>query len=349
MSYKDFVDIRIQLNKGQFEVGDRISGKIHVKNNSPVLLKLENIKLKLILKHRGRGETDVIELGHFLIHQFKTIAKGATISADFEFDPIYNVSYNGKNISQAIVIKTKVDIAKESEKMLRDEKLSGFKIGGYLRGVFRPDFYDEKIVAVVRGKRNYQINSAKGVLRPGLKVALIVMVVTLILSIILGANMNKISQVPEYQYIAPGFFVLMLIIIYFWKISPSLAIGKIGYELKNLEGNFYEVNLNFEKRSEVLQSIIYQIIAVEKVTYDNGSSRSTATHTFYKGPEKTIVAKGRKLVHQAELPNRSLPVSIDNGDFEVNWYFKITAETKSNMTLKSRGEIFVGYEKEKDS
>lgn len=347
MSYKDFVDINVQFDQGQYKVGEPISGVIHVKNNSPVLLKLESVKLQLILKHSGRGETDIIKLDHFLIHEFKSISKGATISSEFQFKPVYNVSYNGENVSQAIMVKTKVDIAKESEKILRNEKLSDFKIGGYLRGVFKPDFYDEAPINIVREDTNYHINSARGALRPGMKIAMIILLVALILSIVLGANINKFSNTPESIYIAPGLFGLVLLIVYFLKIGPSLAIGKIDFHLKNLEGNFYEVNLNFQKRAENIQEIIFQIIAIEKVTYDNGSNRSTATDTFYRGPEETITARGRKLVQKAELPNKSLPISIDNGDFEINWYFRIEVVTKNNITLKSRGEIQIGYEKNK--
>lgn len=348
MSYKDFVLINVTVDKKAYHVNEPISGKVRIKNNSPIQLKLENIQLRLLLKHHGRGETDSSVMHRFTIHDYKSLSIGQVITCDFEFPRAGNVSFVGKNMTQSIIIQTKVDITKESERALRNEKISNFKIVGYIKGVFRPDFYDEEPVKVVRGDVNYHLGSASGVIRPGIKKSLITLGVALVACSVLGGFLYNMSKDPLALYLALGLFAIVAAVVYFLKLGPYLSIGKIDFQLKNLEGNFYEVNLDFEKRSYEIESISYQILARESVTYNNGSSRTTVRHTLYKSKESTIPSKGRKLVHKADLPSKSLPITIDNNDFKVDWFFNIKVVTRGNKTVEGRSKFILTFEKPKE-
>jgi len=344
MSYKDFVDIQVKLDKKQFSIGEPIIGELFIKNNSPIQLNLDTIDIKLILKHQGKGETDTIVLDNHIIREYNSLSRNETISSKFEFKPIYNVTYNGHNVTQSILINTKVDINKESEKLLRDEKLSNFKIGGFLRGVFKPDFYNDTPIIIVKGEANYQISKAKGSIKPGLKFAITAFIISAIICVILSFIAHSYAMNVEFFYGIIALFLLAFGVIYYLKLSPYLSIGKIDFELKNLEGNLYEVHLTTEKRTNIIKEISHQIIAKELVTYDNGSSRSTARHTLYGSPANIIKGRAKKLIDEANFPTKSLPITILNNDFEIRWLFTLKIITKTNLKLKGESKINISYE-----
>ena len=346
MSYKDFVNINVKLDKQQFSLNEPIIGEVLIQNKSQIQLDLESIQLKLILKHQGKGETDIIELDSHVNRDYKILSRNETVTIKFNFKPVNYVTYNGYNVAQTVLIHTKVDIKKESEKLLRNEKLSDFKIGGYLSGVFMPDFYNETPITVIRGETDYQITHAKGNVKPGLRSSLIALGVGLILCTILGViAYNKFSS-KEFLYGIIGCYLLLILLVYYLKLGPYLSIGRIDFDLKNLEGNLYEVNLVLEKRTSIIKEISYQLIGKELVTYDNGSSRSTATHTFYKSPINTIKGRMKKLIDESGLPTKSLPTSINNNDFEIRWIFKLKVLTKANLKLNGTAKIEIAYEKD---
>ncbi|KAB1155393.1 hypothetical protein F7018_13045 [Tenacibaculum aiptasiae] len=342
MSYKNFVDIKVSFDKEQFHANENINGDILVRNNSPIDLELENIQIQLALKHQGKGETDEIIIENNTIDEFKRITRGQTISFKFMFNPAYNVSFNGHNVTQSILIKTKVDIKKESEKLLRDEKLSDFKIGGYLKGLFSPDFYNETPVTLIKGNTNYLFEKSNGNIKAGIKRARNILLVGLIASVILSiffySNIEKIEVI--YTFLA--LYALLFIGVYYYKIGPSQKVGLINYSLNSLNENSYEANLKLEKRSNIIKEINCQLIGKEKVTYNNGSSRSTATRVFFKGTKHKITPRN-VLTYQSEFPEKSLPISINNNDFEIIWYYSIEVLTKNNIRIKGEDSILINY------
>lgn len=346
MNYKDLVSINIRLDNTQYKINQPIIGVLKVTNNSQVRLELDSIKLDLLLKHKGKGETDSIILESTIIKDYKSINVNETISLEFSFNPVNNVSYNGYNVTQAILLKTKVDINKETEKLLRNNKLSKLKIGSFFRGVFKPDFYDEALIEVVKGDANYKINSATGILKPGKSIALKIIGISFLISLIGGVILYKnFDNKTEIIYEVIALFLTILVVTYFYKLGPSLKIGNIKFKLNNIEGNFYEAVLNFEKRNQSIKEISTQLIGLEKVTYDNGSSRSTATHTFYESKPHIIKRFGSSIREEIGLPIASLPISINNNDFEILWKFKIVALTKNNLKLSGSSNIDIGLEK----
>jgi len=346
MNYKDLVSINIRLDNTDYNINQPIQGVLEVTNNSQIRLELDSIKLDLILQHKGKGETDAIILESTIIHDFKSINSKQAVSSEFSFNPVYNVSYNGYNVSQAIILKTKVDINKETEKLLRNNKLSKLKIGSFFRGVFKPDFYDEVLIKVIKGNANYKINSASGSLEPGKSTALTIIGISFIVCLIGGFLLHKnFDNKTEIIYGVIALFLAIFTFTYFYKLGPSLKVGNIKFKLNNIEGNFYEAVLNFEKRNQSIKEISAQLIGVEKVTYDNGSSRSTATHTFYESKPHIIKSFGSSIREEIELPSDSLPISIENNDFEILWKFKIIALTKNNLKLSGSSNIKIGFEK----
>jgi hypothetical protein len=346
MNYKDLVSINIKIDDTEYYINQPITGVLEVTNNSQIRLDLESIKLELLLKHKGKGETDSIILESTTIKNYKSINVNETVASEFSFKPANNVSYNGYNVTQAILLKTKVDINKETEKLLRNSKLSKLKIGSFFRGVFKPDFYDEELLKVVKGDVDYKINSASGHIKPGKSVALTIIGVSLLVCLIGGVILYKnFDNKTEIIYGVIALFLTVLTFTYFFKLGPSLRLGEIKFKLNNIEGNFYEAVLNFEKRNQSVKEISAQLIGIEKVTYDNGSSRSTTTHTFYDSKPYVIKRFGSSIREEIELPKDSLPKSIDNNDFEIIWKFKIMALTRNNTTLSGSSEINLGFEK----
>jgi len=241
------------------------------------------------------------------INDYSSIARGEMISKRFEFSPVKNINYNGQKLTQNITIKTKVDITKETEKLLRSNKLSDFKIGGYFSGVFKPDFYNEHPVLITKNDINYKIKKAKGKISPGLSNVFNQLVVSLSVVIFLAIMLRNKFELKELLYGAIGVLGIIFLIVYYFKLRPALSIGSITYKLKNIEGNFYQVNLVFEKRTRNIQKITYQLVAQERVTYDNGSSRSTTTHIFYESPLETIATKMSPITVEANFPKKALP------------------------------------------
>ncbi|WP_299891562.1 hypothetical protein [uncultured Lacinutrix sp.] len=346
MNYKDLVSINIKLDNTKYNIYQPIIGVLEIKNNSDVRLELDGIKLELLLRHKGKGETDSIVLENTIIKEYKSINVNQTIVLDFSFSPVNNVSYNGYNVTQAILLKTKVDINKETEKLLRNNKLSKLKIGSFFRGIFKPDFYDEVLIKVIKANANYKINSASGLLKPGKSIALAIIGISFVVCLIGGLLLYKnFDNKTDIIYGVIALFLAIFVFTYFYKLGPSLKVGDIKFKLNNIEGNFYEAVLNFEKRNQSIKEISAQLLGVEKVTYDNGSSRSTAKHTFYESKPHIIKGIASSVREAIELPKDSLPISIINNDFEILWKFKIVALTHNNLTLSGSADINIGFEK----
>ncbi|CAL2103552.1 conserved protein of unknown function [Tenacibaculum sp. 190130A14a] len=342
MSYTNFVDIKIVLDENEFQVNQPITGEIFVKNNSPIHLDLETIEIKLSLKHQGKGETDEITLDYYFINDYPKISRGQTISSKFSFNPAFNVSFIGKNMTQSILLTTKVDIKKESEKLLRKEKLSDFKLGGYLKGLVSPDFYDETPVLVIKGDTPYKFKKTSGSIKPGIKKAISILFFGFVIVTILSLFIYSTIDMLEVWYTSLSIYIILLGVVYFYKIKPSLAIGKIDYKLTTIDDSFYQTSLRFKKRTRMIQHINCQLIAKEKVTYDNGSSRSTVTKNFYEGPI-TKVTSTNLHSFKSELPTKSLPISINNNDFEILWYLKLEVLTRGNKRLNGEGLIELDF------
>ena len=342
MSYTNFVDIKIVLDENEFQVNQPITGEVFVKNNSPIHLDLETIQIKLSIKHQGKGETDEITLDYYSINDYQKISRGQTISSKFSFNPAFNVSFIGENMTQTILLTTKVDIKKESEKLLRKEKLSDFKFGGYLKGLVTPDFYHETPALVIKGDTPYKFKKASGNIKPGLKMALGILLIGFIASAIFsGIAYSQLDQI-EVFYVFLGIYILLFGGVYYYKIQPSLAIGAINYKLTTIDENFYQTSLRLAKRTNSIQHINCQLIGKEKVTYDNGSSRSTVTKKFYEGPI-TKVTSTNISSFKSEFPIKSLPISINNNDFEILWYLKLEVLTRSNKRLNGEGLIELDF------
>ena len=135
-------------------------------------------------------------------------------------------------------------------------------------------------------------------------------------------------------------------IIYLLKIKPSQNIGPIHFNLKDLEDGFYQINLKFDKRLANTKEISCQLIGEEKVTYDNGSSRSTVKYIFFESPSIIKKIQRNNTSIQAELPSESLPIPIKNNDFEITWYFKISTITKHNLLISGKHVVDLKYRKE---
>lgn len=346
MKYSEAINITISLTQNTFMCNEPIRGELTIKNNYDATILIKNILVNLMLKHQGRGETGTYNIERITISDYRSIKAGEIITHQFAFDPIYNVTYIGENVTQNIIVKTKVDIKSESEKELRNQAISNLKIGSFFRGVFKPDFYNEKVVKIIRGNVNYEIKNAEGSIILGIKKVITILGVSLLALIILSFMFyHNINEQIEVFYVALSIFLILLGFLYVFKISPSLKIGKIKYKLNNIEGNFYEAILNFEKRSRNIKEIKCQLFAIEKVTYDNGSSRSTATKTFYKSDLYTIKRFGKSIKEEIELPKVSLPKTLNNGDFEIIWKFNIIVTTDRNLNLIGTSEINLGFEK----
>ncbi len=247
MSYKNFVNISFTASKRDFSVGEAITGQLQVENKSKIALKIENIEVKLVLKHQGKGETDSIEINKYVEKTIKTLAVGAVAIVEIDLGAVTTVTYNGYNVTQSVLVYTKVDISKETERLLRKEKLSDFKIGGYLSGVFRPDFYNETLVIVTKSKAEYCFIKGKGVIKPGIRMAAIILFLGLVISIVCGVlvyNMLK-SNVVIYGFLFG--YAIIFCSVYYLKIGPYLAIGAINFELQNLEDQHYSVKLYTKK------------------------------------------------------------------------------------------------------
>lgn len=346
MSYKDFVKIKVNFDKQTFAVNELVTGEIKIQNRSHIHLNLEHIEINLILKHQGKGETDVVILDNSINRDYKSLLKNELVVVKFAFKAVKNITYNGYNVTQSILVKTKVDIKEESEKLLRKEKLSGFKIGGYLRGVFKPDFYDETPVIIEKGAANYKIATAKGSIKPGLKVAMIILGIGAVLSIVIAVIGYKEYRSNNVFYSIISCYSIVFAIVYYLKLGPYLSIGKIDFNLENLEGNFCQLNLKIEKRNSVIKEISYKLLGRELVTYDNGSNRSTARHTFYKGPINKIKRVFGVSGEKVGLPSKSLPVSIINNDFEIRWLFQLTIVTRKNIKIHGTAKIDIEYDSE---
>lgn len=344
MSYQQFVDIKVTLDRNEFQANETISGEVFVKNHSPIHLDIENIQIKLSIKHQGKGETDEITLDYYSINDYKKISRGQTISSTFTFKPVFNVSFIGENMTQTVLLSTKVDIKKESEKLLRKEKLSDFKIGGYLKGLISPDFYHETPILIIKGNSAYKFKKTSGSIKPGIKKAQTILFFGLIVTGITSAIIYSQLSRLEVFYIFLSIYVILCGIVYFYKIQPSLAIGAINYKLESLNENSYQTNLRLKKRTNTIQHINCQLIGKEKVTYDNGSSRSTTINTFYKG-EKTKVTPINISSFKSKLPNESLPISIKNNDFEIMWYLKLEVLTRNNKRIEGKDLILIDFEK----
>ena len=344
MSYQQFVDIKVTLEKNEFQANETISGEVFVKNHSPIHLDIENIQIKLSIKHQGKGETDEITLDYYSINSYKKISKGQTISSTFTFEPVFNVSFIGENMTQTILLTTKVDIKKESEKLLRKEKLSDFKIGGYLKGLIRPDFYHETPILIIKGDTSYKFKKTSGSIKPGIKKAQTILFFGLIITGIISAIAYSQLHRFEVFYIFLSIYVIICGVVYFNKIKPSQAIGEINYKLEAVDENFYLISLRLKKRTNTIQYINCQLIGKEKVTYDNGSNRSTVTNTFYKG-NKTKVSTINISSFKSSFPKKSLPKSIKNNDFEIMWHLKLEVLTKVNKRIEGEDLILIDYEK----
>ncbi|CAA0147304.1 hypothetical protein R5N98_05170 [Tenacibaculum maritimum] len=344
MSYKNFASISNIFDKTTFYANEKITGKVSVKNNSTINLKLEHIQISLILKHHGKGETDSILLNSFTNHEYKEISRGQSISIPFSFSPIYNVTFNGINVSQSILIKTKVDITNESEKLLRNHKLSNFKIGGYISGLISPDFFEETPIIIAKGDSNYELKNATGLIQPGMENAKTILIIGLSI-IATAAIIFYISTKNTYILIALiCSYGLLTAGIYHYKIGPSKSIGPINFKLTNQDNDSYQVHLRFQKRTLNIQKINYQLIGQEMVTYDNGSNRSTALSFFFKSKINRILLQGNSAIDIAPFPKKSLPTSISNNDFDITWLFKIIIVTKNNITIEGKHIIDLKYQ-----
>lgn len=345
MSYKDFLNITTSFNKTEYHVNEHISGEIIIFNNSPIHLDIEDVQISLCLKHQGKGETGMIILETINCKDYKLISKGQSISLNFNFSPAYNVTFNGRNMTQNIVVKTTVDITKESEKSLRTQKLSNFKIGGYLGGLLSPDFHNTTPVFISKGTIPYLFTNASGVIKPGIQKAKLILgigsIALLILSIIVAFNANR----SEIWWSLISIFGILFAAVYYFKILPYRAIGPIEFTLQNSDNNHYTIHLKFKKRGLSNPDISCQLTGIEKVTYDNGSSRSTAKHTFFESASTIIKTKSRSISEDVELPTESLPISIDNNDFEILWYFKITVRTRNNKVISGKHIVDLKYRK----
>ncbi|WP_417799361.1 hypothetical protein [Tenacibaculum sp.] len=344
MSYQQFVDIKVTLDKNEFQANETISGEVFIKNHSPIHLDIENIQIKLSIKHQGKGETDEITLDYYSINDCEKISKGQTIASAFTFKPVYNVSFIGENMTQTVLLTAKVDIKKESEKQLRKEKLSDFKIGGYLKGLIRPDFYHEIPILLIKGNSTYKFKKTSGSIKPGIKKAQTILFFGLIITGIISAIIYSQLGRLEVFYVFLSIYAILCGIVYFYKIQPSLAIGAINYKLEALDEHYYQTNFRLKKRTNTIQHINCQLIGKEKVTYDNGSSRSTSIKTFYEG-EKTKVTPINISSFKSKFPEESLPISIKNNDFEIIWYLKIAVYTRNNKRIEGEDLILIDFEK----
>ncbi|WGH75303.1 hypothetical protein P8625_14695 [Tenacibaculum tangerinum] len=344
MSYKNFVDINIRLDKEEFQANEPISGEIFVKNNSPIHLDIENIQIKLSIKHQGKGETDEITLDYYTVNDHKKISRAETVSSTFTFKPVFNVSFMGKNMTQTVLLTTKVDIKKESEKLLRNENLSDFKIVGYFTGLINPDFHHQTPILITKGNSSYKFKKTSGSIKPGIKRAQRILFFGLIIagiaSVIIYSQVNRL----EVFYIFFGIYLILCGVVYVYKIQPSQAIGEIKYKLEAIDNDFYQTSLRLQKRTNIIQHINCQLLGKEKVTYDNGSSRSTTTSTFYKS-EKIKVTTINISSFKSKFPEKSLPISIKNNDFEIMWYLKIQVLTKNNKLIEGEDLILIDFEK----
>ncbi|CAM1372055.1 hypothetical protein [Tenacibaculum xiamenense] len=346
MSYKDFVNINTTFDKEEFYANEKITGTITVRNDSPIDLELENIKISLILKHYGKNNTDSINLNSQKNYEYKRLSRKQTIKIDFVIPAAYNITFEGKNVTQSTFIVTKVDITKECEKLLRNEKLSNFKIGGYVRGLFTPDFYDETNIKITKGNTNYELKNASGYIHPGMKKGNSILLVGGIAAIILGILFYVNTKSTDILIIVASIYAILVATIYHFKIGPSNSIGPINFKLQNLKDNSYEVNLKFKKRSINIKEIRCQLIGQEKVTYQSGKNRATAKAFFYKGESHRILPQGLKVLDTISFPEKTLPITIKNDDFEIIWYFKITIRTRNNKVISGKHIVDLKYRKE---
>ena len=346
MKYSEFIETIIAFNQTSIKCHEPVVGVIEIKNNYDEMILIDEVIIDLILKHEGKGETDVLKIDQHIITDYKEIQPNEIIEHHFSFEPTYHTTYVGKNMTQNILVKTKVDINKSSEKELRNNAISKLKFASYFRGVFKPDFFSESVLQVERGDTNYEIKKAEGTIKPGRGVALAIMVISFIVCLIGGVilymNMNEDINLI---YIPVSIYAVIFWLTYNYKLEPYLKIGKIDFQLLNIEGNFYQANLNIEKSSRTIKEISCQLIGTEQVTYDNGSKRSTVTHHFLKSKPHIINRLLSKIEEEIPLPDRSLPKTIDNNDFKIIWQFKIMITTKRGRKLSGKAKIDLGFEK----
>ncbi len=345
MNYRDALSIHSKFEGEFFSCDEPIIGELVVHNNSNELVKIEKITVNLEVIHQGKGETDQVILDDLVINDYASIGPDETITHPFEFKPSYNVSFVGLAVTQNISIKTVVDIAPETEKLLRKKALGEKKILSFLGGMFIPDFYDETPVKVVRGETNYEIKKAGGTIRPGVDSAKSIMIYSLIILMVLSLFGYFLSDKQiEVVYVAIALFAVICVVTYVLKIAPSC---KINYILKNVEGNFYEAHLELEKGKK-LKGMSCRLVGIEEVTYDCGSSRCTSSETFHESVPTNVQQSSENTFNEViALPEISVPISISNNDFDIIWKFEITMTTANGSALKGSAPIELGFEKER--
>ncbi|SEC82494.1 hypothetical protein SAMN04489761_3690 [Tenacibaculum sp. MAR_2009_124] len=346
MSYKDFVNINTTFDKEEFYANEEITGTITVRNDSPIDLELENIKISLTLKHYGKNNTDSINLSSQKNYEYKRLSRKQIIKINFSLPPAYNITFEGKNVTQSTLIVTKVDITKECEKLLRNEKLSSFKLGGYVKGLFTPDFYDETNIIIAKGNTNYELKNASGYIHPGMKKGNSILVISGIAAIVIGILFYVNTKSIDSLLLIGSIYAILVAAIYHYKIGPSNSIGPINFKLQNLIDNSYEVNLKFKKRTINIKEIRCQLIGQEKVTYQSGKNRATSKAFFYNSKPHRILPQGLSVTDTISFPEKTLPISIKNDDFEIIWYFKITIRTRNNKVISGKHIVDLKYRKE---
>ena len=346
MKYSEFIETEIIFIQQKIQCHEPVVGTVKIKNNYDETILIDEIIIKLILKHQGKGETDELEIEKLIVSEYNEIHPDEIIEHHFSFNPPYNTTYVGKNMTQNILVKTKVDINKASERELRNNAISKLKFASFFRGVFKPDFFNESILQVERGDTNYEIKKAIGTIKPGRGAALVIMIISFIVCLVGGLilyfNMNEDINII---YIPVSIYAVIFWLTYNYKLEPYLQIGKIDFTLLNIDGNFCKANLNIEKRTRTIKEISCQFIGTEKVTYNNGSKRSTVTRHFYKSKPHIINRLLSKIEEEISLPDDSLPKSIDNNDFEIIGRFKIVVTTRKGRKLSGTSTIDLGFER----
>ena len=345
MKYNDFIETEIVFDQQAISCQDPVIGCLKIKNNYDNVVFIDKIEIELILRHKGKGQTETMSLEEQIITDYNKINAGEAIVHHFSFYPTYLTTYIGKNITQQILVKTKVDISKVSEKELRNSAANKLKFASYFRGVFKPDFFNESVLQVDRGEANYEIKKAQGIINPGRNVALAILILGFVLCVIgVFVLYYKFDQDTNVISIPIIIYAIIFWLTYQFKLEPYLKIGKINFNLLNIEGNFYQANLNIEKQTRSIKEMSCQLIGMERVTYNSGKERQTATRDFYKSQPHLINRFLSKIEAKIPLPEGSFPATIKNNDFEIKWRFKILVTTKKGRKLSGTSTIYLGFE-----